>query len=227
MKRIFYITGLSLLLCLGACQKMEDVHKQYLDDGEIIYSPKPLKVMALSGRERVLIKYLLNNAVNVNNCIIEWEEGAYSKEINISPDVPSDTLEVLVENLEEKTYLFNIYTIDGKGNRSIKVPVTGASYGAKYESTLTNRPLKSYNVDSISGSMMLVWGVPDENNIGVNLTYSDSSGTIKELWVKPVTDTTIIANWGIKDSLTMSSYYLPDSMAIDTFISSIKHIVLP
>ena len=154
------------IIILSSCEKMEDIHSDFLKDGDIIYAPKPLMPQSFGGKNRLKLKYYLMNAVNVNKCVVEWDEGNSSQTIDVTPKLPLDSLEIIIDGLEEKSYIFNIYTIDTNGNRSVKEQVTGSAYDAKFQSGLTNRPLASIVGGGTTDSIVVSWGNPAEGHTG-------------------------------------------------------------
>jgi hypothetical protein len=229
MKRItIFLTFIfSIALLFNACEKMEDIHSQYLEDGDIIYAPKPLIIQTFAGQKRVGLKYYLMNAVNVNKCIVEWNDGEESQTIDIAPNVPVDSVEFMINNLEEKSYIFKIYTIDSNGNRSIKEQVTGSSYDAKYISGLTNRSIVSIVGGGTIDSVTIAWGTPAKGNTGTEISYNNVEGQPVSKMVMPDELLTVIKGWESEGTLTYKSFYIPEENAIDTFATELESTMLP
>ncbi|WP_303917696.1 DUF4998 domain-containing protein [Draconibacterium sediminis] len=220
-----FIFGIAMLF--NACQDMEDIHSQYLEDGDIIYAAKPLLIQTFAGQKRIGLKYYLLNAVNVTKCIVEWNDGADSQSIDIAPNVPLDSVEFMINNLEEKSYIFKIYTVDNNGNRSIKEQITGSSYDAKYISGLTNRSLVSIEGGGTTDSLIIAWSTPPSGNTGVELTYNNMEGQPVTKMVLPEEDRTIIRGWESEGTMSYKSFYIPEENAIDTFESPSETTTLP
>ena len=219
------IFGLTLLF--NACQDMEDIHSEYLRDGDIIYAPKPLIIETFAGHNRIALKYYLINAVNINKCVIEWEDGTNTKTIDITPSVPLDSVDIILTDMEEKSYIFKIHTIDKFGNRSIKEQVTGSSYAAKYLSGLTNRPLVSIEGGGTTDSLIVTWGTAQNGNTGVELMYKNGAGEMVSKMVRPEDDITIIKDWESESEMSYKSFFIPEETAIDTFVVDPNSVTLP
>lgn len=220
-----FIFGVALLF--NACQDMEDIHSEYLADGDIIYAAKPLMIQSFAGRNRIALKYYLINAVNVNKCIVEWDEGSGTQTLDITPNLPLDSITFEINNLEERSYIFKIYTVDKNGNRSIKEQTSGASYDAKFEATLTNRPLLSIEGGGTIDSLLLVWGTPTTGNTKVEITYNNSEGEPVSQMVLSDEESTVIRGWESESMISYKSYYVPEENAIDTFVSAAESTMLP
>lgn len=224
---IFFAFIFGITLLFNACQKMEDIHSEYLQDGDILYAPKPLTIQSFGGKNRVMLKYYLLNAVNVTKCIIEWDEGASSKTIDITPNTPLDSVEVIIDNLDEKSYIFKVYTMDKYGNRSIKEQKTGSSYAENYRMALTNRSLLGIEGGGTTDSIIISWGTAIEGNTGVELMYNNGAGEPVTKMVMPNEDMTVIKDWQSESEMTYKSFYVPEENAIDTFEASSSTALLP
>ena len=85
MKRIYSL--LAFILCvsvLSSCDDFMDVHKEYIEDGEIIYAPKPDTISFVAGKERILFHCRTYNAPNVKSVDIYWNDGLDSLIIPVS-----------------------------------------------------------------------------------------------------------------------------------------------
>ena len=150
-----------------SCENMEDVHKKYIADGEIIYRVKPTTIKSYSGYNQAKLTWNLVCPKLVTQCRIE-ENNSLLAEL---PVVYEDTvrMECILNNLEEKTHTFSIYTLDAEGNTSLKSEIIVDVYGAKYEANLrTNISLKS------------VWRKADNSNqVLIGLSEQSSSKVVK------------------------------------------------
>lgn len=208
---------IGLLGLIWGCQKMEDIHAEFLEDGEIIYAPKPFAPRSYAGRNRLMLEYVLYNAPTVKQCIVEWDEGNSSKTIDLIPKLPSDTISILLDNLEEKSYLFDVYTIDEDGNRSIKEQVTGSAYADRYQASLNSRLLSGMDGGGTIDSVVISWGLAAEGLTGVEISYLDGDENTITKWVPAGEDRTVIRGWKPFSTLTYHSHYIPEPGAIDTF----------
>ncbi|MGQ7869840.1 DUF4998 domain-containing protein [Sunxiuqinia sp. sy24] len=215
------------IVILSSCEKMDDIHSDFLKDGDIIYAPKPLMTQSFGGKNRIKLKYYLVNAVNVSKCIVEWDEGNSSQSLDITPKLPIDSLEITIDGLEEKSYIFNIYTVDTHGNRSVKEQITGSAYGTKFVGGLNNRPLLGFDGGGTVDSIVVSWATPAEGNTGVELVYNNRAGEPVTKMVLPEEDEIVIRDWESEGQMSYRSFYVPEPMAIDTFSSEAEQVVMP
>ena len=222
---IAFILGAAFIF--NSCEKMEDVHKDFLQDGDIIYAPKPLIIQSFAGKNRIKLKYYLVNAVNVNKCIIEWEEGNESQTVDITPNLPLDSIELMINNLEEKSYIFKVYTLDDKGNRSVKEQITGSAYDAKYQASISNRALLGIEGGGTIDSLIVSWATASKGLTKVEMTYNNMEGEPITKEVSAEENEVIIRGWESQGSMSYKSFYVPEEGAIDTFMTEMSQVDLP
>ncbi len=224
---IIILSIFSLALVFNACDKMEDLHSEFLADGDKIYAPKPQIIETFGGLNRIAMKYYLINAVNVTKCVIEWDNGENSKTIDITPKVPLDSVELILNDMAEKSYIFKVYTIDKFGNRSIKEQVTGSSYAELYSNSLTNRSITGVEGGGTTDSVVVKWGTAILGNTGVEVMYNNRAGEPMTKTLLPTESKVVIRDWLSDSEMSYRSFYVPEENAIDTFASRIEKVMLP
>jgi hypothetical protein len=204
---------------------MNDVQEEYIDDRIKIYATRPYQVEVKPGNGRLKIKMYFVNGANLKSNIIEWNEGADFVETQTSLNLPIDSIEVEIKDLQEKSYIFDIYNLDKDDNRSIKVQSIGSVYGPKYQSKLLNRAINT--IAKNDTALVINWISPKEGDNGVNLSYNDANGTPVTYRVGPDELITYIKSWQSKSEIKYSTFYLPAVNAIDEFLSEPEFKVLP
>lgn len=148
MKKIRKYIVLNLLVVLGvmfSCQDMNEIHQDYLKDGEIKYTNKVDSLIAFPGNGRVKIAGFISGAFNVDELVVTWDKGnemklfPYSKSAN-----DTDELDLKITGLEENSYEFKIYSKDADGNKSVPITVFGTAYGETFRSTLEVRAINTF-----------------------------------------------------------------------------------
>lgn len=210
-----------------SCQKMEDIHAGYIKNGETIYAGKVYDPVALPGDGRIKVKLHFENGGSIRKNIIEWNDGANQLITDVTPALPLDSIEILINGLEEKSYIFNVYNVDKEGNRSIKIPVAGSVFGDLYRQSLNNRILYSMEGGGTVDSVVINWAAPMEGDTGVELSYRDSDGNETISTVPAENNRTVIRDWKSEGILKYLTKYIPAKDAIDTFRTSPSEIALP
>ena len=122
---------------------------------------------------------------------------------------------VIIGNLEENSYIFQVVSFDGFGNRSLPFEASGRVYGSRYEEmqiTIEARQLY-YNDNGLT----IVWVGSRENAVANELEYTDRAGGKHLLLISLDTTVTQITDWKEASSIRYRTLYQPDVTAIDTF----------
>src|SRR6186713_2025734 len=175
MKSIYIIPSLLLFMLFSACKKMDSTYKQYVVVGGIPYTGKAKSPKAYAGHNRVKITWLRGADPNVTKARIFWNNYTDSVEVLIKDD--ADTISVIIDNLPEKDYSFEIKTYDNKGVPSIPVELLSGAFGDRYQSQLLTRPVNSVLLDK-NDKLTIKWGNAGISNgaIFTELTYTDLTG---------------------------------------------------
>ena len=76
--------------------------------------------------------------------MVYWNNYADSLTVPATAHNPADTLKCLINNLQEYTYTFFIYSFDSVGNKSISTEVDNARvYGSIYQGSLAKQTAES------------------------------------------------------------------------------------
>ncbi|MGN6510364.1 MAG: DUF4998 domain-containing protein [Chitinophaga sp.] len=213
-----YILHVFSLLCIvtavASCDKFTDIHKEYLEGGEIIYAVKPDSVIFVAGKERLMMRLWMENAQNIKEVIVSWNSGQDSLVIPVIFKTGLDSLEVLLDGLAEKSYSFNIYAMDNFGHRSLTYTQFGAAYGDSYAATLQNRRVKSTSLTETAGE--IEWFSPAEGMIANEVKFVNRRGT--DTIVRFHADSFIVAfDAPAGAEFQFRSLYIPEEASIDTF----------
>ena len=201
-----------LALCLGACSKMNDTYKQFLEGGMKTYIGKVDSVFVHPGRNRVQLAWAVPSDPKVKTARIYWNNRQDSVEV---PMAATDTMRTMLDDFAEGPYLFEVFTYDDQGNTSLKTEVLARIYGDSYNSTLLSRPIDSYQM--LEDTLMLTWGAaPDPTAIGSEVTYTDEEDVQQTMVISAEEVITYITPF-TPQTFTHRTFYLPTPLAIDTF----------
>lgn len=220
-----WIVLATLIGILSACSKMDSTYKDFLNDEEFVYPGPADSLEVRPGKNRIGFTWLIIGDPTVTKAVIYWGNGSDSLSVPISQKgIGVDTVTAILANMPEGSYNFTIYTYDDKGNKSIEVNTVGYVYGDKYISSLLDKPMGNAIIQN--DTLKIMWGAPaDATAINSELIYTDTTGAIRNLYIFPGTDTTLLADYDFNASggkLQYRTLYVPDSMSIDTFYTSLK-----
>lgn len=223
MKKIIYFTLIlfTVIFTIIACRKMDAPYKQYVVTGGLIYPGKPVAI-AQSGKNRVQIVWPKGVDKSVVKAKLYWNSFADSIIVDVA-SIQGDTIKVMVEDLDEKSYTFVIRTFDAQGNMSVPVEVNGGSFGDRYQSQLLTRPVNSTLINAV-GKLTINWGGADIANgaYASEVKYTDVSGIVKTQVFPVLVNTKEVKTTEINDMLANTNYqfrtiFRPDSLSIDRF----------
>lgn len=215
MKRLYFlmVCVLPFLIQIG-CSKMQDPMQPYIEGGEIIYSTKIDSLKSYGGKNRVLFTWELPANHSADKVFAFWNNGKDSAELNFTKKVGKAYLAYL-NDLEERTYLFDLYTVDSKGNKSVKVIASANAYGERYESGLQNRFVES--AVAVGNVVKLKFGKADEGNIFSEVLYTNTNNENKSLRIAKSNEELQISDWKEGTAVKYRTAFKPQENLIDTF----------
>ena len=213
----FYLLLLLVAGAFVACSKMEDTYKEFVQNGEIIYTGRVDSVKAFSGNNRIMLTMLLLSDPKINKVKVFWNNRSDSAVKDVVRTTGVDTVKFMLTNMPEGTYAFEIYTYDNQGHSSIKKEAIGIVYGQNYINSLSNRPLKSMTYATSKAT--LKWYGPSAQTVGQQINYTDSLNAARSVFVPKADTMTILNNFKKAATFQYRTLYLPDANAIDTFYS--------
>ncbi len=169
--KISFFIGLSILL-FYSCDEMDSIHREYLN-GEIIYSGKLDTLNVRPGYKRAQIDGYTKFLGNSNKVIIQFEDK--SEEFLITGD-EGEIMSMIIENLDESSYEFNVQSQDKNGNFSIKQKVAGFAIGDIFVSDQDPRKLIDFT-NTKEGTFANFLGNSDSQYvIFTTLVYEQENG---------------------------------------------------
>jgi len=215
MKKYKYLFFMIAACSIMACSKMDDTYKDFVQGGEIVYTGRVDSLRVFPGRNRIKLSWLLISDSKITRCKVFWNDGADMKEVPVQRSTGTDTITVMLSNMPERTYTFDVYTYDNDGHSSVKEDTIGVVYGDVYAGSLFNRPLKTITFSA--DTARLEWAGASAQSVSVQLNYTDISNTPRTVVVPRLETMTKLPKFKKGDSFQYRTLYLPEKNAIDTF----------
>jgi hypothetical protein len=151
---------------------MDNTYKPYLKDGELYYTGAPYNLEVHPGRGRVEIQFTPSKDPNIAKYIIFWNN--MTKQQEVKPDTGA-IQKVIVPNLAEGDYTFELVAYDQAGNASTpgSALVSGSALGSVYEANLA---IRLVTVANSSSGIILNFASVDTTCKNTIVSYPDSSG---------------------------------------------------
>lgn len=226
MKRIYSLVVFVIsVLFFTSCDDFMDVHKEYIEGGEIIYAPKPDSVNFIAGEGRILFNCRTYNAPNVRSVDVYWNDRLDSLIIPVELNTGYDSISVILDNMEEKSYTFNIQTTDNFGHKSLFVTSFGTSYGDVYRATLNDRGIKSLSLSDKEGT--IEWYSAPMHLVRNEIRYKKNDGSQTTVKISSIDNLAKLPDVKPGSTFEYRSLYIPEEVAIDTFATAWKEYETP
>jgi|GEM_PF-879197 F5/8 type C domain. len=207
-----------------SCSKMDD-YKQHLKDRK--YTGKVDTVLVQPGYKRLQLAFVLNNDPSISRVRVYWSNRSDSAEVSVERTGQADTARLMIEELQEGNYNFEIITLDAEDNRSISTYATGQVFGDSYVSTLNNRVLRGASLTDDGSKVILRWSSALSGEIGLHIEYLDSRGRLQRTTVPASEVVSELPDYEEASQMRFRAIYLPDENAIDTFTTAYGQATLP
>lgn len=216
---LFFFT---IAIGMLSCTDMDDVYNDFWKDGEKIYPAFADSVKVHPGKNRIQLTWLNIGDPNVSSATVYWNHKTDSIEVPIEFTGGIDTVKVILADMPEGVYAFDIYTYDDEGNSSLGVSTIGMVYGDTYNKLLLNRTMnKALFIDE---TLEISWGSGmDETSIGTELAYKDLFGATRYIYEARDAGTRVLEDYdfdGNEGFIHFRTMYMPETTAIDTFYTS-------
>lgn len=226
MKRIYgLVVFVVSVLSFSSCGDFMDVHKEYIEGGEIIYAPKPDTMNFIAGKNRILFNCRTYNAPNLRSIDVYWNDGLDSLIIPVELKTGYDSLSVILDNMEEKSYTFNVRTTDNFGHKSLYLTDFGTSYGDTYQSRLSDRRIKTVSLSDKGGAVTWYFALNDLVRSEIRYTKNDGSLSVAE--TPSTKDAVELPDIKAGSTVEYRSLFIPEVEAIDTFATAWKTFEIP
>ncbi|GHT50167.1 chitobiase [Bacteroidia bacterium] len=206
-------------LCVSSCENMMDVHQQFIEDGERIRAPKVHDMQFFAGENQILFRFMLKTSPNVTTVDVFWNDRADSLIIPVTPTTGLDTFKVILPNMAEKSYTFEVRTTDSYGHHSLVTTGVGTAYGTMYRKSLSNRRVGIGTMVEVGTNIQvrIPWGAASTNLVQNEIRYTAVGGAKQVIEVTRTDALTSISDAEAGSLFESRSWFLPDSVAIDTF----------
>jgi hypothetical protein len=151
----------------------------------------------------------------VNTVKVYWNNRADSIVFDYSKTKDMDSLNLLIPNLEEKSYIFDLYTFNNVGNRSIKVSIAGTAYGDLYRNNMFPRTNNGFDFDGTQ--LKAMWLTADGLERGTLIRYTTETSGIRTIFLSPDSSQIALPDRKYDTPFSFQSVYVPEKAAIDTF----------
>ena len=185
---------------------------------EVIPVADPADLKSMDGYERVKLMWTISAESTVKKTVIYWNDKKSYKEVEFKPEGTGvQQCEIILEDLEEGDYTFELVNFDEEGAQSNTATVEAKAYGEKYAATLKTRTYSDESYDPKSETETIRWNSWSKG-IETELSYQSTVLTVKH--------SDLVTNLSpIDEGVTISiqTIYQPDN-CMDKIRSQVAYI---
>lgn len=173
MKRLAYSLLLTLLLLPLACGRQDTVYKEFVQPGGYIYPAKPLNLTAVSGYQRVFLQWEAPMDPSIRKTRLFWDN--YTDSLEFAYAAYEDgVLEAVVDQLDDRSYTFDVVNYDGQGNRSLATEITMVPFGESWLLSHSERSVRFARMDGEDG--LITMSKSTDEMVATRFRYRTESG---------------------------------------------------
>lgn len=197
------------------CEKVNDLHQKYLDEGPRIYVGKPDSAYAMSGLNQVRLVWKNSADPKISKTIIYYNFGRDSiiKPFSRKSDGPQ--WDSITLNMPPGDYLFSLRNFDASGElASIVVSnLMAKSYSDNFQSLLLGRV---YSVSMAKDALTFNWDItPPYNSIYSVIRHYNSEGSlVKEVQAENEEWSSVLTDINVGDTVKVTTLFQPEAKFI-------------
>ena len=161
----------TLLALATSCGDMDSIHQDYLD-GEEVYAGKLDTLKVRPGYYRAQLEGQTQFLGNSTKIIIEYDNELEIYDI-INENISDGIYSMILPELEERSYEFNVTTQDENGNLSISQVVAGSAVGDIFISDQDPREINDFSFEDDGTYANFLSNAQSENVIFTILEYEN------------------------------------------------------
>lgn len=208
------------VLMMSGCTAIDASYRDFLENTEKVYPGRTDSMQFKPGLNRAAIRSKMSTDARVVKMRITWGFGN-SYETDVLPSDIANHKEVVIPNIEEGIYTFDIRTFDIEGNSSMRSEIVGRVYGDTYVANLNNRIISFMN-RNINDELVIRWfsETQDTTLVGTEVRYKNLAGDSTTVFTTQDLDSTLLVGVDPESAVSFRNLYKPTSLAIDTFYAA-------
>ena len=177
MKKIYIILISALALLIASCAKQDSVYKEFIKDGGFIYPAKAINLTAERGFQRVILNWDLPMDPSIRTAKLFWDSRTQSMDFEYT-SYPDGKVQVVIPNLEDRSYTFEVVNYDASENASLAAEITTSPFGDSWLVSHAERTIVSSEMDGTSARITM--GQLTDEVVATKFRYLNTSGQTVE-----------------------------------------------
>lgn len=207
---------IAILSLFFSCERMNDLHDEYLQRGETTYLSRIDEVNIYPGNKRAELVFV-NKDPKATTLVVYWRSRTDSMVFPIPDNSVGQELKVELVNLPEDFLTFELVTTNGENeSKSLTTELSARIYGEQYEASLNNRLVDNAIYLESANELDVTWKGAFEGAVNIEIAYEGTDGNARTMNI-PIEERSILYLNMFKDHLKYRTGYVPAENAIDTF----------
>lgn len=177
MKKFYIFLVFVLALAAASCAKQDTVYKEFVKNGGLIYPAKPINISADRGFQRIVLTWELPMDPSIRTAKLFWDSRTQSMDFDYS-DYPDGKVSVVIPNLEDRSYTFEVVNYDSAENASLATEITSSPFGDSWLVSHAERAITMNEMDGTDAVVTL--GKPTNEITATKFRYLSTSGQTLE-----------------------------------------------
>ncbi len=170
-KTVLYILITTVIIC--SCDKQDSVYKKYVVAGGYDYPAKAINLSCESGYKNVTVKWSKPMDPAVKTAKLFWDNYADSTLVDYS-NYPDGHISINVNNLDDRSYTFDVVNYDQAGNKSLSAEIIVSPYGEGWMSSRSERTVISAKMKE--DSAIVIMSKSTDEMVATRFRYINSEG---------------------------------------------------
>ncbi|MFD2832815.1 DUF4998 domain-containing protein [Gramella sp. AN32] len=176
-------------------------------------------LVILSGENRVMVKGVIDDP-KVSELKIYWNDKSDSVVVPINTSNEIDSVEAIIDNLQEKLYIFEVQTFNEEGLSSKIVTGGAEAFGSDYANSLENRSVVFSKLNDNTLDITFAQANANSGIIGTEFYYANTEDENKELFIAKNEVIVSISDFKIGSTYRYRTAFVPSTVAMDTFYTA-------
>lgn len=187
MRKIYSV--LFFTLALVSCGKQDTVYKEFVKEGGYIYPAKPIELRATSGYQRILLEWEAPMDPSIRTTKVFWDNYSDSLVFSTS-DYRDGSIQVWVDNLDDRSYTFDVVNFDAAGHKSLATEITTTPFGESWLLSHAERSILSAKIDDEDAEITMTKAT--DEMVATQFRYKDVDGNV------------VVSDWMLPDEVNIT-----------------------
>ena len=208
-KTIYFLLSLFILFGILSCKEQDGIYQEFVKEGGHVYPQKTDGLEVYAGYKRVKIVWTAPKDPSVKLGKVFWNNRNEVIEVDYTTNT-EDQIEVLIEDLEERTYSFELVNYDTNGNQSMTTEVIVLPYAENWLISHAERVINS--AELVGNDAEVITGFGTNEMVATRFRYINNDGDTVELeeFLGPSNNKVVLPNAMVGKRFEYSSSFTPE-----------------